>query len=156
MSVEAVAYVWMQQTASPLAKLVLIKFADNGDGTGVIDADQHAEFCCCTGDEIAEAVASLIEGGALAHVAPCTYTLFGYSPRSERLPGARGFQKRAISRRVRLNVFERDHFRCVHCGTSDDLTVDHIHPESKGGSLDFDNLQTLCRPCNSRKGARHE
>ena len=31
---------------------------------------------------------------------------------------------------------------------------DAIHPYSLGGEDTFDNLQTLCRPCNSRKGAR--
>lgn len=34
------------------------------------------------------------------------------------------------------------------------LSIDHIHPERHGGTLDEDNLQTLCRPCNSRKGSR--
>lgn len=55
---------------------------------------------------------------------------------------------------LRTKVFERDAYRCVHCATHLSLTVDHIKPESKGGTLAFDNLQTLCRPCNSSKGAK--
>ncbi len=51
-------------------------------------------------------------------------------------------------------VFERDAYRCKHCETHIDLTVDHIYPKSKGGIDDLDNLQTLCRPCNSKKGAK--
>lgn len=51
---------------------------------------------------------------------------------------------------------KRDDFRCKHCGTRDNLSVDHIHPESLGGTLDLDNLQTLCMPCNARKGVRVE
>lgn len=60
-----------------------------------------------------------------------------------------------ISQPVRRLVFERDGYRCVTCGTSDDLTLDHIVPWSLGGSDTPDNLQTLCRVCNSRKGTRH-
>ncbi len=45
-------------------------------------------------------------------------------------------------------------YRCVSCGGFKDLTCDHIHPESKGGPTTLDNLQTMCRPCNSKKGVR--
>ena len=34
------------------------------------------------------------------------------------------------------------------------LTVDHIVPQSKGGSDHLDNLQLLCGACNSKKGGR--
>lgn len=59
--------------------------------------------------------------------------------------------KKVIPHKVRRQVFERDAYRCLHCGSWEDLTVDHIVPESRGGSHDLDNLQTLCRPCNSSK-----
>lgn len=36
---------------------------------------------------------------------------------------------------------------------SDDLTIDHIYPKSKGGSDDIRNLQPMHRECNERKGA---
>jgi hypothetical protein len=71
------------------------------------------------------------------------------------MPAGRVYPKKEkIPRRIAKAVFERDGYRCVHCGTWLDLTVDHITPESKGGALDMDNLQTLCGSCNSRKGAR--
>lgn len=59
-----------------------------------------------------------------------------------------------ISSEIRQRVYDRDGNRCLACGTSDDLTLDHKHPYSLGGSDDESNLQTLCRPCNSKKGAR--
>lgn len=61
-------------------------------------------------------------------------------------------KKEHISHELRRRVFERDKYRCKHCDTHLDLSVDHIHPESKGGTLDMENLQTLCRSCNSQKG----
>jgi hypothetical protein len=51
-------------------------------------------------------------------------------------------------------IWDRDNWTCVECGTHKDLTVDHIVPVSKGGADEDDNLQTMCKPCNSRKGAR--
>jgi 5-methylcytosine-specific restriction endonuclease McrA len=43
---------------------------------------------------------------------------------------------------------------CRDCGATADLTVDHIVPVARGGGHERHNLQVLCRPCNSRKGAR--
>lgn len=54
---------------------------------------------------------------------------------------------------LRQQVFSRDGFACRKCGTKDFLSVDHIKPVFRGGLDELDNLQTLCVPCNSRKGA---
>lgn len=43
---------------------------------------------------------------------------------------------------------------CQVCGARTDLTVDHIVPIARGGGHSVRNLQTLCRGCNGRKGAR--
>lgn len=48
----------------------------------------------------------------------------------------------------------RAHPYCAECGTSGDLTGDHIVPLSKGGANTPSNIQVLCRRCNSRKKAR--
>jgi hypothetical protein len=59
-----------------------------------------------------------------------------------------------IPSEIRLTVYDRDGHQCVLCGATDRLSLDHIHPWSLGGPDTIENLQTLCRPCNSRKGAR--
>ena len=40
---------------------------------------------------------------------------------------------------------------CQLCGTSNDLTVDHMNPVSNGGKAIEGNVQSLCGPCNSWK-----
>ncbi|MCX7607278.1 MAG: HNH endonuclease [Bacteroidia bacterium] len=55
---------------------------------------------------------------------------------------------------TRQNIFKRDGFRCGYCGTSHNLTVDHIIPRSQGGGDSWENLITACEPCNRRKGSR--
>lgn len=62
--------------------------------------------------------------------------------------------RRKIPDRLRAFVFERDGYRCSECASTEDLTLDHIHPWSLGGQDTADNLRILCRPCNSSKGAR--
>lgn len=56
---------------------------------------------------------------------------------------------------LREFIYARDGYRCLECGTPDDLSLDHIIPWSIGGPDTEDNLQTLCRPHNSSKGARY-
>ncbi len=51
-------------------------------------------------------------------------------------------------------IFERDGYQCQteDCYMQIDLTIDHIIPILKGGTNDDDNLQTLCKRCNHKKG----
>lgn len=44
--------------------------------------------------------------------------------------------------------------RCVKCGATENLTIDHIKPLSKGGTNSKRNLQCLCGPCNWKKGSK--
>lgn len=43
---------------------------------------------------------------------------------------------------------------CQHCGTTEQITIDHIIPITKGGTNHIDNLQPLCRSCNCKKGTK--
>lgn len=63
----------------------------------------------------------------------------------------------SIGKKLRFEVFKRDKFTCQYCGkTAPDviLHVDHIQPQSKGGTDDMVNLITSCQDCNLGKGAR--
>lgn len=42
--------------------------------------------------------------------------------------------------------------RCSCCGTTNDLTADHVRPVSRGGRA-VHGLRTLCRSCNASAGA---
>ena len=52
---------------------------------------------------------------------------------------------------VREEVFEIHGKICLCCGSEKDITIDHIVPVFKDGENSIDNLQPLCRSCNSRK-----
>lgn len=62
----------------------------------------------------------------------------------------------AISRRLRFEVLRRDGHTCRYCGAKAPdvaLTVDHVIPETLGGSNDPSNLVTACQPCNAGKSS---
>lgn len=53
----------------------------------------------------------------------------------------------------RENIYKRDNYECVYCGSSgkNDLTLDHVIPQSKGGPNTWENLVTACKTCNGEK-----
>jgi len=53
-----------------------------------------------------------------------------------------------IPKAIREKILSSD---CAHCGTTEQLTIDHIVPVIEGGTDDEENLQALCRSCNARK-----
>jgi 5-methylcytosine-specific restriction endonuclease McrA len=55
---------------------------------------------------------------------------------------------------TRFNLFLRDKFRCVYCGSARELTFDHVIPRAQGGRTTWENVATACAPCNLRKGGR--
>jgi 5-methylcytosine-specific restriction endonuclease McrA len=64
-------------------------------------------------------------------------------------------KRQPIKPSLRFEILKRDNYRCQMCGaTAKDgatLEIDHIHPVSKGGTNQSDNLQVLCRDCNAGK-----
>lgn len=60
------------------------------------------------------------------------------------------FRSKEWSERAR-EAKRRDGRRCVECGATESLETDHIIELSRGGSNDFENLQTLCHSCHQIK-----
>jgi len=52
------------------------------------------------------------------------------------------------------NIMVRDGHKCVYCGATDKLTIDHMVPVSRGGKTNFENCVTACQPCNNKKNNR--
>lgn len=55
------------------------------------------------------------------------------------------------SKKLRIEVYTRDNFQCVYCGSEENLSIDHRTPQLRGGTHDLENLQTACRSCNGAK-----
>jgi hypothetical protein len=64
---------------------------------------------------------------------------------------------RSIPPGIRVAVLDRDGHKCSYCGSTYDLTIDHIMLSSiavaKGGTSIIENLRTLCGHCNMLKGS---
>ena len=65
------------------------------------------------------------------------------------------FRSSDAKRMFREGIKARDGHKCVYCGSSENLTIDHVRPKSKGGTDTADNCVTACRPCNQAKGSMH-
>jgi len=53
--------------------------------------------------------------------------------------------------KVKSKIFNKHGKACLCCGSLKKIALDHVIPVSKGGENSIDNLQPLCRSCNSRK-----
>jgi 5-methylcytosine-specific restriction endonuclease McrA len=57
----------------------------------------------------------------------------------------------------RKNLFDRDRNTCQYCGhhdVSQELTIDHVVPRSRGGTSHWENCVIACLTCNLKKGNR--
>lgn len=57
----------------------------------------------------------------------------------------------------RRNIFLRDGHRCQYCGkrySTSRLSLDHVHPKSRGGGDTWENVVCACLHCNVTKGGR--
>lgn len=63
-----------------------------------------------------------------------------------------GDYRRNIRKSVKSFVYERDGHRCVFCGATDNLSLDHVIRYRDGGQDTAENLRVLCMPCNLERG----
>ncbi|MCG9895335.1 MAG: HNH endonuclease [Fimbriimonadaceae bacterium] len=52
----------------------------------------------------------------------------------------------------RHSILARDGYCCQYCGSTRDLTIDHVVPRWMGGPHTWENLVACCRRCNLKKG----
>lgn len=54
------------------------------------------------------------------------------------------------------NKLKQQGYKCIYCGVDikETYSIDHIVPLSKGGTNEIDNIDLVCKPCNTRKGTR--
>jgi hypothetical protein len=139
--------VWaMDQDLPPVQKLMLIKLAEAGDSCSV---SSLARFCGINEAEVPTLLRLLTDRDLLTKDWRVQYV----EPPSI-LPPA--YVKRKLPRQLIEYILARDNYTCQHCGATKKLSIDHVLPESHGGGDEPDNLQVLCSPCNSRKGATYE
>ena len=58
---------------------------------------------------------------------------------------------------TRREVYEKFNGKCAYCGKNiefDDMTLDHVHPHSKGGTKTIENIYPCCHLCNVQKGSK--
>jgi len=65
------------------------------------------------------------------------------------------FRSGDAKRMFKEGIKARDGYRCVYCGSTDNLTIDHVRPKCKGGQHIASNCVTACRSCNQAKGSMH-
>src|SRR5690606_35763415 len=68
--------------------------------------------------------------------------------RYQEVDGTATLRQRARRERLRTGKHWAEGKSCEVCGSTEDLTRDHIVPVSRGGTNDPANLRTLCRRCN--------
>jgi 5-methylcytosine-specific restriction endonuclease McrA len=44
--------------------------------------------------------------------------------------------------------------QCFNCGATENQSLDHRIPLSRGGEHKIGNMMTLCQPCNASKSSR--
>ena len=55
---------------------------------------------------------------------------------------------------TRFNLFLRDEFCCQYCGSTGDLTFDHVVARARGGITSWENVVAACSRCNLKKGSK--
>jgi 5-methylcytosine-specific restriction endonuclease McrA len=58
---------------------------------------------------------------------------------------------------TKINLLTRDSFACQYCQknlSTEESTIDHVVPRSKGGKTTWENVVIACPQCNRKKGGR--
>jgi len=154
-----------QRCNTPLEKLVLIYLSDaiGDEAFGSVSILKLNEFCCASGEDVANAVLDLDERQVLQVFGAADDKLevafSWYRP-------AQGRQRQPVDvtlvRYSRLELLKEQGGKCWYCGCAIHADpklepfsqLEHQHPRSRGGRSSKENIVLACRPCNIRKKDR--
>ncbi|MFH5773568.1 HNH endonuclease [Paracoccus sp. NGMCC 1.201697] len=127
-----------------------------GDNDGRISVTGICYWCGCDAGEAEAIIDRMIECGIFRRlegrvVCPELVAVAeennAPTPRSQR-------RQFTVSTTRRARLYARDGNACHYCGGGENLTLDHMLPQSRGGDDSDENLVTCCRNCNSSKGTK--
>ncbi len=148
-------------TQKPLALLDRIIKASSNAGDVVLDPFAGCATACVSaetlgrqwvGIDLSELAATLVKTRLKE-----AFKLFYEVHHRDDIPKRTDLGKLPSYRTHRHQLFGKQEGRCGGCRVAfpfRNFTVDHVVPQSQGGSDHFDNLQLLCGACNSVKGDR--
>ena len=149
-------------TQKPLALLDRIIKASSNEGDMVLDPFAGCATACVAaerlgrswiGIDLSEKAAELVRVRIRKEID--LFHNFKPTHRSD-IPKRTDLGKLPDYRTHKHLLFGKQEGRCAGCQVAfpfRNFTIDHVVPQSKGGSDHFDNLQLLCGACNSTKGA---
>jgi hypothetical protein len=75
-----------------------------------------------------------------------------YATSDELLYNLEAVTSSEAKRKWRQSIKEHWDYECAYCGETENLTLDHITPRSKGGTDRVTNVLCACKECNTSKG----
>lgn len=153
MPFQAVAWAWNVPDLAPIERCALLWLANKADDLGVayrVDRRILAAFCGCESDELDGAL-RMLEVRQLTMSTDLDDAIWLAAPLTMEWLTDGVANGLPVPSRLKAEVIAAAEGRCFACGSTDEPHVDHIIPRSKGGSNRRENLQVLCRACNTRK-----
>jgi hypothetical protein len=81
---------------------------------------------------------------------------FVYMTPEAAMANLQALQRREAVKQWRQSIKEAFGCQCAYCGVkSTELTLDHVHPKTKGGEDLATNIVPACKRCNHEKGSFH-
>ncbi len=81
---------------------------------------------------------------------------FVYLTPEAAMANLQALQRREAVKQWRQSIKEAFGCKCAYCGVkSEQLTLDHVHPKTKGGEDLATNIDPACQGCNHEKGSNH-
>jgi hypothetical protein len=88
-----------------------------------------------------------------SYIRECWIRYRDYLERKRNEPRRRACRFTAMPE-VKKYVFSKYGKKCLCCGSEDHISLDHVIPINKGGKDEINNLQPLCKSCNSKKNVQ--